>query len=82
MAKTGIFTERMNRHEEELRGIYEELYHNGEQYERLKELMKEAFTKRSAALKALDRNGSRRRSGTGKAGCWASPCIRSCLPEG
>lgn len=55
MAKTGIFTERMNRHEEELRGIYEELYHNGEQYERLKELMKEAFTKRSAALKALDR---------------------------
>ena len=55
MAKTGIFTERMNRHEEELRGIYEELYHNGEQYERLKELMKGAFTKRSAALKALDR---------------------------
>ena len=55
MAKTGIFTERMNRHEEELRRIYEELYHNGEQYERLKELMKEAFTKRSAALKALDR---------------------------
>ena len=55
MAKTGIFTERMNRHEEELRRIYEELYHDGEQYERLTELMKEAFTKRSAALKALDR---------------------------
>lgn len=55
MARTGIFTERLERCGAELKNIYGELYHDGERYEQLLELMKEYHTKRSAALKALDR---------------------------
>lgn len=55
MGKTRIFEERMTRHEAELRGIYEELYHDGTRYGQLVEIMREFYGKRSADLKGLDR---------------------------
>ncbi len=60
MARTGIFTERLERCGEELKNIYGELYHDEERFEQLLELMKEYHTKRSAALKALDREREER----------------------
>ena len=55
MTRTGLFAERLARHEAELHGIYEELYHDEAGYGRLVESMREFYAKRSAALKELDR---------------------------
>ena len=55
MTRTGLFAERLARHEAELHGIYEELYHDEAGYGRLVESMRDFYAKRSAALKELDR---------------------------
>lgn len=54
MAKNNLFTERLKRHESELKEKYIGLYQTQEGYESLLSIMKEFYRKRSQELKELD----------------------------
>ena len=55
MTGKGIFSQRMLRHEAELKELYEGLYHDAGAYGRLVEMMERYSFSRSAQLKNLDR---------------------------
>ena len=54
-AMSEIFQKRLERHRDEMRWLYMELYDNGDMYGELEDRCREFYRERSAALKALDR---------------------------
>lgn len=66
-----IFLKRMERHHDELRWLYMELYGNDSMFAELCDNLRRFYLERKEELKAMDRSGRLIRTGTGRMICWA-----------